>query len=79
MYFRRMYFPVKVFEIDRDASAVVKPREIETLTISANTVDQARKKVREKMKDRKIRSLSMLADGGIAVVLIAQENADASN
>lgn len=72
MYFRRMYLSVKVFEIDQDASAVMKPREIETLTISANTVDQARQKVREKMKDRKIRSLSMLADGGIAVVLIAQ-------
>jgi hypothetical protein len=66
-----MNHQVHLFEIDRDAKPTDRPAPAGSFEVTADTVDGARAAAREQLtaQGRTIRSISCLADGGIAVVL----------
>ena len=66
-----MDFMVKVFELTREAKPDEKPTELSSFAVSGETAEDARRAaaVRLEAEGRSIRSLSFLADGGLAAVV----------
>jgi hypothetical protein len=67
-----MDYPVKVFEITRDAEPDTKPTPAAGFAVSADTIEDARQAARARLTadGRTVRSLSFTADGGIAAVVL---------
>jgi hypothetical protein len=67
-----MEYPVKVFEIARDAEPDTKPTPAAGFAVSADTIEDARQMARTRLTadGRALRSLSFTADGGIAAVVL---------
>jgi len=62
---------VHVFHIDRDAKQADRPQPVGDFTVAADSHEHARAAAlaRLKAEGRTVRSLSFLADGGLAVVV----------
>ena len=67
-----MEYPVKVFEITRDAEPDTKPTAAAGFAVSADTIEDARQAARTRLTadGGAVRSLSFTADGGIAAVVL---------
>ena len=66
-----MNHQVHLFQIDRDAKPTEHPAPAGSFEVTADTVDDARAAAQAQLaaQGRTVRSMSCLADGGIAVVL----------
>ena len=66
-----MEYPVKVYEIARDAKPEAKPTSAGAFAVSADTVEGARRAAVARLASdgRPVRSLSFTADGGLAAVV----------
>lgn len=66
-----MNHQIHLFQIDRDAKPTDRPVLAGSFEVTADTVDGARAAAQAQLaaEGRTIRSISCLADGGIAVVL----------
>lgn len=70
-----MNVPVKVLEIARDAKPEARAMPASDFAVSAETVEDARRAALARLAadGRQVRSLSFLADGGIAAVVYPPE------
>jgi len=66
-----MNHQVQVFEIARDAKPDERPRAVGRFAVSGETNEDARRAVLARLATdgRTVRSISFLADGGLAVVV----------
>ena len=66
-----MNHQVQVFEIARDAKPEERPQPAEGFAVTADTNDEVRRAALARLKSdgRTVRSISFLADGGLAVVV----------
>jgi len=62
---------VKVFELKREAKPDEKPTELLSFAVSGETAEDARRAAAARLEaeGRNVRSLSFLADGGLAAVV----------
>ncbi len=67
-----MDYPVKVFEVTSDAKPGDRPRELQGFAVSGETAEDARRSVLARLASerRGLRSLSFMADGGLAAVVL---------
>lgn len=66
-----MNHQVHIFQIDRDAKPTDHAEAVGSFEVAAGTHDQARSAARARLQaeGRMVRSLSFLADGGLAAVV----------
>jgi hypothetical protein len=66
---------VKLFEIARDAHFMDKPTPTGGFSVEATTQDRARRLAEEQVRSngREIRSVSHLADGGLSIIVFAED------
>lgn len=66
-----MNHQVQVFQIGRDAKPSDRPQAIDGFAITADTHDEARRAALTRLQStgRTVRSISFLADGGLAAVV----------
>ena len=67
-----MNYLVKVFEVARDAKPTDRPQEVSGFAVSGGTADEARRAAISRLtaEGRTVRSLSFMADGGLAAVVL---------
>ena len=71
---------VKLFEIARDAHFMDKPAPAGGFSVEATTRDRARRLAEGQVRSngREIRSVSHLADGGLSIIVFAEDEEAAS-
>jgi hypothetical protein len=66
---------VKLFEIARDARMTDRPTPMGGFAVEATTLDRARRVAEAQVREsgREIRSVSHLADGGLSIIVFAED------
>ncbi len=67
-----MNHQVQVFEIGRDAKPEDRPRAVDGFAVTGDTHEEARRAALARLKSdgRTVRSISFLAEGGLAAVVM---------